>query len=71
MQKIGWIRPIYKGKGSKDDPTNYRPISVISHISKIIEKIVKTQLVNLLSLAPTMRFLPCVGCVSTESILAQ
>ena len=24
-----------------------------------------------LSLAPTMRFLPCVGCVSTESILAQ
>ena len=46
--KIGRIRPIYKGKGSKDDPTNYRPISVISHISKIIEKIVKTQLVNLL-----------------------
>ena len=26
---------------------------------------------QLLSLAPTMRFLPCVGCVSTESILAQ
>ena len=46
--KIGRIRPIYKGKGSKDDPTNYRPISVISHISKIIEKIVKTQLVNFL-----------------------
>ena len=41
--KIGRIRPIYKGKGSKDDHTNYRPISVISHISKIIEKTVKTQ----------------------------
>ena len=47
----GYGRPwpaVYKGKGSKDDPTNYRPISVISHISKIIEKIVKTQLVNFL-----------------------
>ena len=35
-------------------------ISALAHIRMLI-----------LSLAPTMRFLPCVSCVSTESILAQ
>ena len=32
------ITPIYKGKGSKLDPSNYRPISVVPHIAKILEK---------------------------------
>ena len=34
------IHPIYKKKGSQSDPTNYRPISLLSALSKVMEKIV-------------------------------
>ena len=37
------ITPLHKG-GTEDDPTNYRPIAVVSIIAKILEKIVATQL---------------------------
>ena len=42
--KIARITPIFKKKGSKDDPNNYRPISVVSSIAKILEKHVKLEL---------------------------
>ena len=42
------VTPLYKGKGSKLDPGNYRPISVISFISKILEKCVQCRLLNYL-----------------------
>ena len=32
------VTPIYKGKGSKDDKSNYCPVSVISFIAKILGK---------------------------------
>ena len=38
-----------KGKGSKDDANSYRPISVISHFAKILEKCVQYQLMSFLS----------------------
>ena len=41
--KIGKIFPIYK-KNCKIDVNNYRPISLLSNISKIIEKIVHDRL---------------------------
>ena len=44
--KIARITPIFKKKGSKDDPNNYRPISVVSSIAKILEKHVKLELMN-------------------------
>ena len=38
--KLARVTPLYKGKGSKSELGSYRPISVISHVPKIIEKFV-------------------------------
>ena len=38
MWKEANIHPIYKKKGSQSDPTNYRPISLLSTLSKIMGK---------------------------------
>ena len=42
--KLSRVTPIFKGKGDVNDKRNYRPISVISHIAKIIEREVKHQM---------------------------
>ena len=44
--KISYITPIYKGKGSKSSPDNYRPISVLPPIDKIFEAIIGDQIRN-------------------------
>ncbi len=41
--KQSCITPIYKGKGVVKEFSNYRPISVLPHIVKIIEQIVHDQ----------------------------
>jgi hypothetical protein len=46
--KIAKIIPIYKS-GPKNELTNYRPISLLATLSKIIEKCVKLQLTEYLS----------------------
>ena len=38
------VTPVYKNKGSKQDPNNFRPISGIGHIPKLFEKLVDSQL---------------------------
>ena len=38
------ICPIYKSRGSKSDPDNYRPISVLSVVARLFEKLVHDQL---------------------------
>ena len=40
------VTPIYKGSGSVEEPSNYRPISVVSHISEVFEKCVNVQLMQ-------------------------
>ena len=37
---------MYKGKGSKSDPDNYRPISVLSAVARLFEKLVHEQLLK-------------------------
>ena len=46
--KIAIVKPIFK-KGSKTDPQNYRPISLLSILSKITERIIHDQTQELLS----------------------
>ena len=46
--KLARTTPVYKGKGSKDDISNYRPILVVCHIAKLIEKEVQCQFLSYL-----------------------
>ena len=43
----GWIVPIFKS-GDKNDPKNYRPITITSCLSKLFTKALNSRLVNFL-----------------------
>ena len=43
-KKVAKIIPLYKGKGNKQDPNSYRPISITSVICKTLERIICEQL---------------------------
>ena len=45
--KVARVTPLYK-KGSKDDPGNYRPISVLPVIGKVFEKLVNVRVMDFL-----------------------
>ena len=44
--KAAEIKAIYKKKGAKSNPSNYRPVSLTSVVSKLMEKVIKAQLNN-------------------------
>ena len=46
--KHAWIKCIYKEKGTHKQPDYYRPISVLSVVSKLFEKSATSQIVNYL-----------------------
>lgn len=46
--KVACVTPAYKGKGSKEELSNYRPISNITHIAKVLEKLVNKQFMDYL-----------------------
>ena len=46
--KLARVSPIFK-KGKRDDPNNYRPISIIPTVAKIFEKIVYDHLCEYLN----------------------
>ena len=41
--KVGWITPIWKGE-DREDPINYRPISLTSHLGKIIVRVIRIKI---------------------------
>ena len=56
--KVAKITPLHK-KGDKSDPDNFRPISVLSQINKIFEKVIHVRLSNFVdkhSLLPNNQF---------------
>ena len=46
--KTAKVIPVFKNKGSPHDVNNYRPISLLSNIDKIFEKLIKSRLVDFL-----------------------
>jgi hypothetical protein len=46
--KLARVSPAYKGKGSTNEESNFRPLSVIGHLSKLVEKCVHNQLMDYL-----------------------
>jgi retron-type reverse transcriptase len=44
--KLAHLTPNYKGKGSKSDISNYRPLSVLSPIAKIYESLLAKRITN-------------------------
>ena len=51
--KLAMITPIFKG-GSKLDVSNYRPVSVLPMISKVLEKLMLTRLTKYLEKSKTI-----------------
>ena len=44
--KFAKVLPAYKGKGNAHDKINYRPLSLVMHIAKILERIIQIQLMT-------------------------
>ena len=43
-EKVGIVRPLYKGEGNANELRFYRPVTTLSYLSKIIEKATVLQL---------------------------
>ena len=48
------VTPLYKNSGKRNDPTNYRPISVIPVVPKVFERVVYDQLYHYLTENPIL-----------------
>ena len=46
--KETWITPVWKGS-NKEEPSDYRPIAITNHLMKVLERIVRLQLVDFLT----------------------
>ena len=51
--KDTWITPVWKGT-NKEEPSDYRPIAITSHVMKVIERMVRTQVVDFLTMNGTL-----------------
>ena len=44
--KIAKVVPLYKGKGSKFDAKNYRPVAILPILSKVLERAMYKQVIS-------------------------
>ena len=63
--KIAKIIPLYK-KGDASDINNYRPINLLSNISKILEKIMYRRVISFLNI---LKFFSKINLVSEKNVL--
>jgi hypothetical protein len=49
LWKIAYIKPLFKDKGKKSDPQNYRPISLTCALGRILERIISNSITELLT----------------------
>jgi hypothetical protein len=54
---IGMIKPIYKNKGDKFDPKNYRPITIVSCLGKLFTAILNEKLTEFSEIIPINQLL--------------
>ena len=40
-----WITPLWKG-GARTEPSEYRPLAMSSHIIKILERVIRVQMIE-------------------------
>jgi len=44
--KKAYVLPLFKGKGSVTDPSNYRPICLLSNLSKLFEYVINSRIMS-------------------------
>lgn len=70
------VKPLFKGKGLKCNPSSYRPISNTPFLSKLFEKIIQQRLIKLLRINNVLieeqhGFRTKRSCTTAASILSQ
>src|SRR5690349_19830863 len=46
LQPTANVASLFKGKGAKEDPNNYRPISLTSVIARLFERLIQDELLK-------------------------
>jgi exonuclease III len=65
--KVGIIIPVYKGKGDPLECSSYRPIKLLEHAMKVLEKVIENRLRKLVDIDEMQRgFMP--GRCTTDAI---
>ena len=44
--KVSWVVPVFKNNGERSTAKNYRPVSLLSVVSKVFEKLVNNRIVD-------------------------
>jgi len=68
--RVGIITPVYKGKGDPQECSSYRPIKLLEHAMKLMEKVIERRLRGIVNIDEMQRgFMP--GRCTTDAIFAM